>query len=136
MATAPLPDVVRSAVIPGRQALSDTHGELYFVRYDARNRLITGGNMLIPVQRSDRLRRYVGERLKRLWPVIGDVQFDYVWNGYVGMTDDFLPRFHRLGPDAWGWAGCNGRAVGRSEEHTSELQSLLRLSYAVCCLKK
>src|SRR3546814_1233039 len=24
----------------------------------------------------------------------------------------------------------------RSEEHTSELQSLLRLSYAVCCLKK
>src|SRR3546814_6325241 len=27
MATAPLPDVVRSAVIPGRQALSDTHGE-------------------------------------------------------------------------------------------------------------
>src|SRR3546814_16257430 len=70
--------------------------------------------MLIPVQRSDRWRRYVGERLKRLWPVIGDVQFDYVWNGYVGMTDDFLPRFHRLGPDAWGWAGCNGRAVGMS----------------------
>src|SRR3546814_8359335 len=25
---------------------------------------------------------------------------------------------------------------GRSEEHTSELQSLLRISYAVCCLKK
>src|SRR3546814_5261248 len=24
----------------------------------------------------------------------------------------------------------------RSEEHTSELQSLMRLSYAVCCLKK
>src|SRR3546814_8922801 len=26
--------------------------------------------------------------------------------------------------------------VGRSEEHTSELQSLMRLSYAVFCLKK
>src|SRR3546814_3155495 len=25
---------------------------------------------------------------------------------------------------------------GRSEEHTSELQSLMRISYAVCCLKK
>src|SRR3546814_4996487 len=24
----------------------------------------------------------------------------------------------------------------RSEEHTSELQSLMRISYAVCCLKK
>src|SRR3546814_2549971 len=27
-------------------------------------------------------------------------------------------------------------ALGRSEEHTSELQSLMRLSYAVFCLKK
>src|SRR3546814_4764575 len=29
------------------------------------------------------------------------------------------------------WAG-----LGRSEEHTSELQSLMRISYAVFCLKK
>src|SRR3546814_5143364 len=29
-----------------------------------------------------------------------------------------------------------GRAEHRSEEHTSELQSLMRISYAVFCLKK
>src|SRR3546814_18543396 len=29
-----------------------------------------------------------------------------------------------------------GRDRGRSEEHTSELQSLMRISYAVFCLKK
>src|SRR3546814_3181291 len=29
-----------------------------------------------------------------------------------------------------------GGALGRSEEHTSELQSLMRISYAVFCLKK
>src|SRR3546814_4591546 len=28
------------------------------------------------------------------------------------------------------------RITGRSEEHTSELQSLMRISYAVFCLKK
>src|SRR3546814_3100657 len=28
-----------------------------------------------------------------------------------------------------------GNGVGRSEEHTSELQSLMRISYAVFCLK-
>src|SRR3546814_7538476 len=49
---------------------------------------------------------------------------------------------HSLGP----W-GCNtgnalccrqrhGADAFRSEEHTSELQSLMRLSYAVFCLKK
>src|SRR3546814_2390109 len=32
--------------------------------------------------------------------------------------------------------GGGGRCVGRSEEHTSELQSLMRISYAVFCLKK
>src|SRR3546814_6460499 len=32
-------------------------------------------------------------------------------------------------------APCGGRRA-RSEEHTSELQSLMRISYAVFCLKK
>src|SRR3546814_1491883 len=33
-------------------------------------------------------------------------------------------------------AGARGRRGHRSEEHTSELQSLMRISYAVYCLKK
>src|SRR3546814_3549329 len=37
-----------------------------------------------------------------------------------------------FGPDA----GLGGPVESRSEEHTSELQSLLRISYAVFCLKK
>src|SRR3546814_4166954 len=48
---------------------------------------------------------------------------------------------HRVGEaklDALGLgAGAIGNpARGRSEEHTSELQSLMRISYAVFCLKK
>src|SRR3546814_4530311 len=44
-------------------------------------------------------------------------------------TDDrpeHLPKASRLNDGAW----------IRSEEHTSELQSLMRISYAVFCLKK
>src|SRR3546814_4007661 len=33
-------------------------------------------------------------------------------------------------------ARARGRGAVRSEEHTSELQSLMRISYAVFCLKK
>lgn len=112
MSTQPLSEQARATVIPGRQAVSDTHGDLYFARYDARNRLITGGAVLWPFNRRERLKAMIAERVQRLWPQIGPVSFDHVWNGYVGMTDDFLPRFHKLGPNAWGWAGCNGRAVG------------------------
>src|SRR3546814_2166154 len=40
---------------------------------------------------------------------------------------------HRIEPDE---RGAVPPALGRSEEHTSELQSLMRISYAVFCLKK
>lgn len=114
LATAPLSDNVRKTVIPGRQAVSDTHRELYFGRFDARNRLVTGGAILLPWRRRNRMQPYIEARLERLFPQIGPVQFDYVWNGYLAMTRDFFPRMHQLGPDAYAWAGCNGRGVGLS----------------------
>src|SRR3546814_2651711 len=39
------------------------------------------------------------------------------------------PRYGRIGGDG-------ARRIDRSEEHTSELPSLMRISYAVFCLKK
>jgi glycine/D-amino acid oxidase-like deaminating enzyme len=111
MATTPLGDNVRRTILPDRAAMSDTHGELYFARYDARHRLVTGGALVNPANGAERLKPYVAERLKRLFPNIGEVRFDYVWNGAIGMTMDYLPRVHRLGPDGYAWAGCNGRAV-------------------------
>src|SRR3546814_2103361 len=45
---------------------------------------------------------------------------------------------HHVGHAAWVVPLIAGRlsGLGRSEEHTSELQSLMRISYAVFCLKK
>jgi glycine/D-amino acid oxidase-like deaminating enzyme len=122
MATTPIGDNVARTVIPDRQAMSDTHRELYFARWDARNRLVTGGAAVFPGAGGANLRPQIAARLKRLWPQIGDVTFDYVWSGYVGMTPDKLtqpqvpgfPRIHRLGPDGYAWVGCNGRAVALS----------------------
>lgn len=126
MATQPLSETARNTIIPGRQAMSDTHGELYFTRYDARNRLVTGGAVIGPGNKTERIKARVAQRLQRLWPQIGEVRFDHVWNGYVGMTTDFLPRIHRLGPDAYGWTGCNGRAVALSIALGDELSKAVR----------
>src|SRR3546814_3864291 len=47
---------------------------------------------------------------------------------------------HRCRPGSWPYcfhpATGAGTTAVRSEEHTSELQSLMRISYAVFCLKK
>lgn len=122
MATKPIGDNVARTVIPGRQAVSDTHRELYFARWDARNRLVTGGAAILPGVGGANLRPMVAARLKRLWPQLGEIEFDYVWSGYIGMTPDNVlrpqvpgyPRIHQLGPQGFGWVGCNGRAVALS----------------------
>src|SRR3546814_9277762 len=58
----------------------------------------------------ERRRRHPGDRDRRL-----NAPWSDVWRSGVGL------------------ARLSGR---RSEEHTSELQSLMRISYAVFCLKK
>src|SRR3546814_1554299 len=49
------------------------------------------------------------------------------FNGYFYLDD---------GEGDSGYAVYHGKVSDRSEEHTSELQSLMRISYAVFCLKK
>src|SRR3546814_8200349 len=67
--------------------------------------------------------------------------------GADGSGRDRRPRADRGRDLRWADAagdlqrgGCAGadqlRVLDRSEEHTSELQSLMRISYAVFCLKK
>src|SRR3546814_6334112 len=75
-------------------------------------------------------------------------QFDYAVERAAGRFDDGLHvgkrlphlAFEVLGHQlagSWLQADLAGQIDGfRSEEHTSELQSLMRISYAVFCLKK
>src|SRR3546814_3108913 len=53
-------------------------------------------------------------------------------------ASDLHPPVARLEPGKGGHFVCATCAASRrrSEEHTSELQSLMRISYAVFCLKK
>src|SRR3546814_8337839 len=56
----------------------------------------------------------------------------YSTNSYPGLVASTLALSHSTSP-----SGFVSKIVGRivrSEEHTSELQSLLRISYAVLCL--
>src|SRR3546814_2135077 len=57
--------------------------------------------------------------------------------GVINLTTKASPRetFMTLSGGI-GWDSETTNQLGRSEEHTSELQSLMRISYAVFCLKK
>ena len=111
MATEPLGDNLRRVILPGRQAVSDTRGDLRFFRYDARHRLITGGAVTPGPRTAERVRAKAARGLAEAFPELGVPRITHLWSGYVGMNRDRFPRIHRLGPDGWTWIGCNGRGV-------------------------
>src|SRR3546814_4885635 len=58
---------------------------------------------------------------------------------FIARRGQLCPLLERQGTvrsDADPRVGLHADEVGRSEEHTSELQSLMRTSYAVFCLKQ
>src|SRR3546814_8213016 len=86
--------------------------------------------------RSLRLLRELLHDLRALGADRVDRQAEGKAHGIVG--DRFQQRDNLACVDEAEAAGKNvdAAATGRSEEHTSELQSLMRISYAVFCLKK
>src|SRR3546814_4694697 len=57
-----------------------------------------------------------------------------LFGALLGLRRDFGKLLDQL--PCVGVATATGQVEPRSEEHTSELQSLMRISYAVFCLKK
>ncbi len=114
MATEPIDDDLRKTIMPGREAVSDTRGDLRFFRYDKRNRLVTGGALIFKHNVKNRLQHLVGGRLAEAFPALGVQKFSHIWSGYIGVTLDHFPHFHEFGPNYWGWTGCNGRGVALS----------------------
>src|SRR3546814_1438365 len=78
------------------------------------------------------------ECLRRLQKEHGYVTAQIIRDDELSPTPQlFTTRFGSL-LNAYESAGLENRRskIWRSEEHTSELQSLMRISYAVFCLKK
>src|SRR3546814_10450104 len=84
----------------------------------------------------------------QIWAVLADFENHRVWNPYVRIKafqiDPVTLRYElRMDPQkpkflevAASLLAAYPERLLRSEEHTSELQSLMRISYAVFCLKK
>src|SRR3546814_9988512 len=80
----------------------------------------------------------LAERFDHRGAKLGDAEAGLARGGDdVGMRGGALACFLRGRlRDHRKFGGLDLVGLGRSEEHTSELQSLMRISYAVFCLKK
>jgi glycine/D-amino acid oxidase-like deaminating enzyme len=110
-ATAPLPADVIGRILPQGHGCWDTGMVMTSFRTDKAGRLIYGS-----IGSLDALGRIAHEPFARraihaLFPFIGDVTFEYWWDGTIGMTANNLPSFHEPEKNIWSISGYNGRGI-------------------------
>ncbi|WP_416357734.1 NAD(P)/FAD-dependent oxidoreductase [Aureimonas phyllosphaerae] len=111
MATPPLGDNVRHSILPERQGAWDTKEILSSFRFDQAGRLVFGSVGALRGGGQMVHRDWGRRALARLFPQIAGIDFEYQWYGHIGMTENSLPRFHRLGRDVVAFSGYNGRGI-------------------------
>ncbi|CAN7550106.1 NAD(P)/FAD-dependent oxidoreductase [Neorhizobium tomejilense] len=111
LATMPLGDNLRRSILPGREGCWDTKDILSSLRMDQAGRLVFGSVGALRGTGTGIHKNWARRSLKRLFPQLGDVEFEAEWYGQIGMTDNALPRFHKFGRNVLGFSGYNGRGI-------------------------
>lgn len=114
IATEPLPASVRARLLPGDQCVSDTARDLFTFRFDAENRLITGGMAAWPFGAERRIPAAVHARAARLLGLPDLPPIAHAWTGVAAVMPDFLPHLFELAPGLLAGIGCNGRGIAVS----------------------
>ena len=111
MATRPLGANVARSILPERQGVWDTREVLSSFRFDREGRLVFGSVGALRGTGGPVHRDWGRRALARLFPQLGDVAFEHEWYGQIGMTENSLPCFHRLGRNVVSFSGYNGRGI-------------------------
>ena len=110
-ATRPLSDNLQKSILPGREGCWDTKEILSSFRMDKAGRLVFGSVGALRGTGAAIHRAWAKRSLKRLFPQLGDMDFECEWYGQIGMTDNAVPRFHKFAENVVGFSGYNGRGI-------------------------
>lgn len=111
LATTPLSDNLRKSILPQREGVWDTKEILSSFRMDQADRLVFGSVGALRNTGAAVHKGWAKRSLRKLFPQIGEVEFECEWYGKIGMTDNALPRFHKFAENVVGFSGYNGRGI-------------------------
>jgi len=111
-ATAPLPEELRRVILANREGLICTRTVITSLRTDEAGRLIFGSLGALRNIGSTVHAGYAKRSIKRMFPMLRDVEFEHEWFGKIAMTKSHLPRYHELDKQVIGFHGYNGRGIG------------------------
>ncbi len=110
-ATAPMSDNVARSVLPQNHGLSDTRQALWAFRKDQGGRLITTAAPISPIGAVSKIAATTKARLEEAFPQIGEIDVAHVWEGYIAVTPERLPRLHELAGGVFAGMGYSGRGI-------------------------
>ncbi len=110
-ATEPLPPELRASILPERHGAWDTKEVLTSFRFDRQGHLVFGSVGALRGTGAAVHRDWAKRALRKLFPQLRDIGFVAEWYGMIGMTDNHLPRFHKLARNVIGFCGYNGRGI-------------------------
>lgn len=93
------------------QGLWDTGKVMFSVRRDDFGRLILGSMGKVIGGRKGLTEYWANKTARRLFPELGEIKWEAAWHGQIAMTDDHLPRIHRLADNLYTPIGYNGRGI-------------------------
>ena len=111
-ATPPLGPDLRASILPGREGCWDTRKIMSYFRLDRDGRLVFGSPGALRGTGLAVHRAFAKRAIRKLFPRLGEPQFEHQWYGMIGMTRDAVPRFHRLADNVVTFCGYNGRGIG------------------------
>lgn len=110
-ATAPLPPGVAREILPQGHGAWDTAEVLSSFRMDAAGRLVFGSVGALRGPAAGIHAAWSRRAMTKLFPALKGIGYEHEWFGWIGMTDDNLPRFHRFAERVVGVSGYNGRGI-------------------------
>jgi sarcosine oxidase len=111
IATEPLPQEVRSRILPARLPVSDARRLLKYYRLDPEGRFLIGGRGSFGAKESGRYYGGLKHIAQEMFPDLKSVQWAHQWAGKIALTLDHLPHIHNPQRGLYAALGYNGRGV-------------------------
>jgi gamma-glutamylputrescine oxidase len=110
-ATTPLGEERMRSLIGNGMAAADINWALDYFRPSADHRLLFGGRASYSTFQPPNLEGVMRRRMRRVFPQLRDVGFEYVWGGYVDISLNRAPHWGRLGDNVYFAQGFSGHGV-------------------------
>jgi gamma-glutamylputrescine oxidase len=102
------------ALIRNQMAVADINWALDYFRFSADYRLLFGGRASYSTLPPPNLRGVMRSRMNKVFPSLKDIDFEYLWGGYIDISLSRAPHWGRLKPNVYFAQGFSGHGVATS----------------------